>query len=142
MKLPLPKPTAILLASLLPVWLMACAPVAPPLGGNSDGAYVRTDRDSWKAWHNVMPGPGGNSLHVTGTVTVSAANYAARLVRRPATPESLVFEVRTSRTGDFGAQVLTQRKIDFSAPFNGRHERVTVRFPDGQSIRLPIRRVH
>jgi hypothetical protein len=120
-------------------------PPGPPPGPPSfGGGFVGTERSSWQVWHNVMPGPGPrpNLLHIEGVVTVSAANYDAVLQRRPSPPDVLHFDVLITRTGDFGAQVLTRRQVRLAAPYEENHRALTLHFPNGERLLLPITRAY
>jgi len=121
------------------VWVPPGAPPRPPHGG---GAYVGTDRGSWQAWHNVMPGPRPATLHIEGVVTVSASNLHAELRRRPSVADALHYEVRITRVGDFGAQVLTRRPVSLIVPYGGGHGFLAVHLPDGERLRLGITRAY
>lgn len=132
-------------------WYPPGSPGGPPHGptpGPSPGppqsgsGYVGTDRRSWRVWHDVMPGPGPATLHIEGVVTVSAANYNAFLRRRSSPPDVLHYDVLITRTGDFGAQVLTRRQVSLAVPYGGNHDSLTLHFPNGERIPLRIMRAY
>ncbi|GAA5482717.1 hypothetical protein [Haloferula sargassicola] len=111
---------------------------APASSRQSDP--VRSDPSSWKAWHDLMPGPGPRKLHLRGSVTVPSTLDQARLVRRDAA--SLEFEVQVEQLKGRGAQVITRRELEFSAPYEGDARQLTVHLPDGSSFQVEIQEVH
>ncbi len=102
---------------------------------------MKSPRSSWDAWHDLQPGTSVPRLHIKGEVTVSAGNYEPKLRRRISTANSLQYNVVLRKTGDFGTQVLTTRKIDFSRRYRGNHDEVTIHLPDGDEYVLPIEKV-
>ena len=121
---------------LLPVIALAGCSHSPDPIASSDG-YVGYEAASWKAWTNDMPfGP--RSLHVVGDVTVSNGRYGAVMKPSPQTP-GVHFRIEVADRGGMGTTALTTRNVQFiKTNYDGSDSQVTIHFPDGTTLDVPI----
>ena len=121
---------------LLPVIALAGCSHSPDPIASSEG-YVGYEASTWKAWTNDMPfGP--RSLHVVGDVTVSNGRYRAVIKPSPQTP-GVHCLVEIEEKDSIGTTALTTRNVHFiKTKYDGSDTQVTVHFPDGTTLDVPV----
>ena len=84
-----------------------------------------------------MP-PEPRSLHVIGEVIVTNGRYVAQIKPSGETP-GLHCRIDVIDKGGVGITALTSRKVHFiDTEYDGSDEKLTVHFPDGTTLDVPI----
>jgi hypothetical protein len=112
----------------------------------SDGTVIGCPADSsqWSAWVDFQA-PGPRSLHVQGVVSAPTPGYQAVFtVASPQgiNPRDLILDLNLKELSGVWPQVVTPIPAVYEdANYNGDHDTVLVRFPDGAAIQLEIQEV-
>lgn len=93
----------------------------------------------WLAWKNVMPGPGKQTFHLFGTVTVNNSCVVPELKPEKSIGETLFYRVVPKSVGKICLEILMQKTVETSySAKNITGTSVIVLFPDGSKLELPI----
>lgn len=102
---------------------------------------TNSDKDTFKAWLNKMPGPGANpTLHVTGTVTVPTTGYHVSLVEavpQGINPKILILEVKKVKPTGPAGDVVSQVPVEYKKQNSPDYTDVTIRC-DGDDFTIPV----
>lgn len=102
---------------------------------------TNSDKDTFKALLNKMPGPGANpTLHVTGTVTVPTTGYHVSLVEavpQGINPKILILEVKKVKPTGPAGDVVSHIPVKYDKPHSPDYTDVTVRC-DGDDFTIPV----
>lgn len=102
---------------------------------------------SWKAWANLMPGPGSSKdVHVTGRISVPTGGWKAKLAKR--SPQGinvriLQLELHVTPPSGNVAQVLTEFDVKYTEKGGASlHDRVEIFCGSERIADVPVEQVH
>ncbi|MFW6296767.1 MAG: hypothetical protein ACOC04_06210 [Halothece sp.] len=136
--------TVTLIALLSPIPAIAQNNTFPPMEQTQSPII---DTSDWNAWVDLMPGPNGNELYVTGMVTLPNPGYNVSLVK--ASPcvmeedEVLRLELQVEDKEGFFPAVITNTEVRYDDEnYTGNYDQVVIQLPDGSAISRDIQKVY